>query len=80
MVLFAVQFLSVVLLADCASPAVAERDVLLNEATRQGIVLSEDELRTQSSVSEEVLSALGEDGAKFWYNISKAGKIACHVE
>ena len=50
MVLFAVQFLSVFLLADCASPAIAERDVLLNEAERLGIVLSEDELRTQLDV------------------------------
>lgn len=71
MVLCAVQFLSVVLLADCASPAVAERDVLLNEAERLGIALSEDELRTQSSVSEEVLSALGEDGAVLRENLRK---------
>lgn len=71
MVLFAVQFLAVVLLADCASPAVAERDILLNEAERLGIVLSEDELRTQSFVSEEVLSALGEDGAVLLENFRK---------
>ena len=71
MVLLAVQFLSVVLLADCASPAIAERDVLLNEASRRGIVLSEDELRTQSPVSEEVLSALGENVAVFRENLRK---------
>ena len=69
--LFAVQFLAVVLLADCASPAIVERDILLNEAERLGIALSEDELRTQSSVSEEVLSALGEDGAVLRENFRK---------
>ena len=71
MVTFAIQFLSVILLADCASLAVSERDILLDEAMRRGIVLSDDELWTHSSVSEEVLSALGEDGVVIRENIRK---------
>ena len=64
MVLFAVQFLSVVLLADCASPAIAERDILLNEAERLGIafqlqkpreVLSKEQ--TEMSLVERMIDA-----------------------
>ena len=68
---FAVQFLSVAILADCACPMVVERDVLLGEAARQGIVLSDDELRAHLSDAESLQSALGEDGAVLRENFRK---------
>ena len=68
---FAVQFLSVAILADCACSTVVERDVLLDEAARQGIVLSDDELRAHLSDAESLQSALGEDGAAFREDFKK---------
>ena len=69
--IFAVRILLGALLSDCASPAVAERDVLLDEAARQGIVFSDDELRARLSDAETLQSALGEDGAAFREDLKK---------
>lgn len=54
--------LAAVLLADCVQPVVAERDVLMKEAARVGVALTDDEVRSHSDV-ESAFSALGAEGA-----------------